>query len=285
MSYPDQPPNVHNDFQDFEAADSQQQFRQPGQSSSSWQSSMQGNQNQNQNQGNGNYQKPYQNYQNNKGNWKGGNNNGGGKPWQKNNNWQNKGQGNGQQGERQHQPPVENPAPYLPYGILGNKDPEQNTIEAFQRIIRKLESNGFIARTGGMDGIEELVERVALNHELYLPWKGFASKESKYTYNNPLVQGMAKKFHPSWDTLKPPHQAFLSKGVRVLTGQNCNSLALFLVCWSKDGVENVKDKTFESGNVGHAVAVAAAHRIPVFNLAKPDAEQRLYNFLGIEQNG
>lgn len=284
MSYPDQPPNVHNDFQDFEAGDSQQQFRQPSQNSQSWQNTLQSNQQQqnnyqgNNNQGNnGNYQKPYQ--KNN--NWKGNNNNqGGGKPWQKNNNWQNKGQN--QSGERQHQPPVENPTLYLPYAALGNKDAEQSILDSFKRIVTKLEENGYIARTGGMEGIEELVERTAANHELYLPWKSFASKESKFTYNNPLVQGIAKKFHPSWDNLKPPLQAFLSKGVRVLCGQNCNSLALFLLCWSKDGVDNVKDKTYESANVGHAVAVAAAHHIPVFNLGKPGTEERLYQFLGIQ---
>lgn len=232
---------------------------------------------------NGGYQGNKKPWQGNN-NWKG-NNGGGGKPWQKNNNWQ--GNRNNQQGgnkEFQYQPPIENPVFYKPYAVIANKDPDQNSQEVVKRIVTKLSEHGFIARCSGMEGIEEIPEKLNVSHELHLPWKNFDQKQSKFTYNNPLVQGIAKKFHPTWDSLKLVIQSFLSKNVRLLCGYQGNSLSLFMLCWSADGVESAKDKTFDTGSVGHAICVAAAHHIPVFNIAKPDAEERLYKYLGI-QNG
>ena len=190
-------------------------------------------------------------------------------------------------GNRMHQPPVENPVLYQPYAVMGNKEIPPKAMEDLIRITHKLKELGFIHRTGIVEGVEEAIDKAVYGGEVYLPWKGFGNRESKNTFNSPLAKGIAKKFAPNlnWETLKPAIQAFMAKNVRVLTGQNCNSLAMFLLCWSEDGAESATEKTFATGNLGHAISVAAAHRIPIFNLGKPDAEKRLYQFLGIQQNG
>ena len=236
------------------------------------------------------YQQPQQQYQNNKPpyqqNWKGGNSGGGG-------GWQNKGgfqrkekpfdNSRGELGQGQF-PIVEEPILYLPFAVTGNKDVPPEVIEAVGRIVRKLEEVGYTARSGGMEGLEAEATKAAIKCEIHLPWKDFAQMQSKLTFNSPLAKGIAKKFMSggNWETLKPPAQAFLAKNVRILTGQNCDSLAMFLLCWSRDGAETSVEKTFDTGSVGHAIAIANAHRIPVFNLGKSGAENRLYAFLGIQ---
>ena len=263
-----QPSEPSQQSQQYQQQPQQQQYQQP-------QQQYQQNSYQNNDQG---YQKPRSNYGGgygggNRGNYGSGNRGGYGG---------NRG-GNNEGGFKPPMPPVENPVLYQPYGIMGNKDAPPKIIDDLVRIARKLSENGFTLRTGAMEGIEQIVDGAVGNGELYLPWRDFGGKDSKNTFNSPLAKGIAKKFaaNVNWETLKPPVQAFLCKNVRVLTGQNCNSLALFLLCWSEDGAETAIEKTFATGNIGHAIAVAAAHRIPVFNLGKPDAEQRLFTFLGL----
>ena len=83
----------------------------------------------------------------------------------------------------------------------------------------------------------------------------------------------------NWDELKPAMQGFLQKNARLVTGHYGNSPAKFVICWSQDQAESQNQVTFSTGNIAHALTIAAAWHVPVFNLARPDAEVRLFNFL------
>ena len=67
-------------------------------------------------------------------------------------------------------------------------------------------------------------------------------------------------------------------------GKNCDSPCQFVICWSEDGCENARNKTKATGFVAHLIAVANELRIPVFNLANADAENRLFRYLEIDDN-
>lgn len=206
---------------------------------------------------------------------------GGQKP---NNDWQGKKQWGGQGGQSgggwQGKKPFERPKEtdmsfYKPYALAGNQDFPDSLKPVLSRILKYLERAEYTMRCGGMDGIEDFAEKETTKHEIHLPWREFANKQSKFTFTTDRAMAVAKKFFPAFDGLKPAAQKFLAKNVRVLMGNNVNSPALFLLCWTEDGVESIKDKTARTGFTGHPIAIASALGIPIFNLGKADAEQRL----------
>lgn len=221
------------------------------------------------------------NYQNNQGGQKPWQNNNGGnyqkKPWQGGSgggggSWQKKPWQGGSGFKRAEETDM---SLYKPYACTGNADCPAEILEKFDRITKKLEELGYTVRVGGMDGIEDRIEKLIPKHELHLPWRDFNGKQSKFTYNSERTFAIAKMFFPTFDTMKKGVQAFLAKNARLILGDKVVSPALFLLCWTEDGAESVKERTNRTGFTGHPIAIASAVGIPVFNLAKSDAEQRL----------
>lgn len=209
----------------------------------------------------------------------------GGNNWQGNR--QNTGGGNGGfqnkapwQGRKDWKRPEETDMSlYKPYAATGNREAPPHILQKFDELARMLEAKGYTARVGGFEGIEETVEKATTKHEVHLPFKDFNQKQSKYTWNSERAFAIAKLFHPTFDTLKKGVQTFLAKNARLIMGDKMVSPALFLLTWTEDGAESMREKSSRTGFSGHPIAIAAAINIPIFNLGKPDAEQRLKLYL------
>lgn len=233
-----------------------------------YQQNNQGYQSNNNGGGNNGYQKNYQGNNNGGGYQKNYNNNNGG-GYNKNNNFR----GGGRQQD------MSEGTLYKPYVGTGNRETPHDVIERMRATAIELERFNFILRSGGLDGVDEAMETAVKNPEIFLPWRNFNNKESKLTFNTKQSLDIAKIFHPGFDTLKDSIKAFLAKNARMVLGNNLKSQAMFVICWSEDGAETGRERSPKTGNVGHVIAIANAMRIPVFNFGKPDAEQRLRNFL------
>lgn len=169
---------------------------------------------------------------------------------------------------------------YKPYAVTGNPDAPQEILDKIDRIVRQLDSQGYYTRTGGLDGIETVAEKAATTHlELQLPFRDFNQKQSKFTFSDERVMATAKKFQPGFDGLKKGMQSFLGKNVRLVLGKGASSPALFLLVWTEDGCESGRDRNIKTGFSGHPIAIASSLGIPVFNLGRQDAEQRLNMYL------
>lgn len=211
--------------------------------------------------------------------WKnnsGGNNNRGN--FQRNNNWKGNGGGGGGYQRREKEP--EDLTLYKPYVVVANKDVPQEVISKFKQLAKELEDQGFTVRTDAADMLGSVIEAFD-KCETYLPWKGFNDKISKNTWNSERSKSIAKMFHPSFDSMKPAIQAFLARNARLVLGQDLTSPSMFILVWSADGAETKIERTAQTGQVGHHIAIANAMRIPVFNLAKQDSERRLKQYLDI----
>ena len=239
----------------------------------------------------GGYQKPAYNGGGNQGGYqKPAYNGGGGGGYQKpayngggGGGYQNKQGGGGfNRGGGGFQRPVEDLTNYImyrPYAVTGNRDTPQEVINRVRSLVTDLEKLGYVMRSGGMDGLEDAAEKATTLHEIHLPWRGFSEKESKFTYSSEACALIAKKYHPTYDQLKPALQAFLHKNVRIVLGKDLHSPALFMICWTEDGAETTRQRTARTGPTGHAIAVAAALGIPVFNMGNPDAEDRIKRYM------
>ena len=176
---------------------------------------------------------------------------------------------------------------YKPYAMASNREISTAMLGRMTELAKMLDSKGFTCRIDGAEGASSAVEPVQCRKEVMLAWKGFNEKESPFTYTPPEALELAKKFHPTFETAKPAVQTFLARNVRLVMGQTLKSPVRFLVVWTEDGAESSKDRTSRTGFAGHLIAIASAVGVPVFNLQRPDAEQRLGAWLdkyaGVEE--
>lgn len=215
-----------------------------------------------------------------------GNGGGGGyekKPWQGNNGgsyekkpWQ----GNGGGGKFQRKEEPLDPTIYLPCAVSGNKGAPPEIIAKIKELVTFISEHGFTVRTG-CDGEVELAadDAATAKRERILPWREFEGKESKLTWNSERAAVIAKRYHPTYDNMKKGVQHILGKNARLALGDKMNSPARFLLVWTEDGVESVREKTARTGLAGHIIAIASAAGIPIYNLGNPTAEQRLREYI------
>lgn len=210
----------------------------------------------------------------NSGDYRGGNNNYGSRPG----GFQRQG---GQGGFQKKEVDPDSVVLYRPYVGTGNKDIPEDVAQTFKRLAKELHELGYTLRTGCLDGTEQALESCDVTKEVHIPWKGFNDRDTKFSYVAPEAKILAARYQPGYDGLKPVIQAFLTKNVRLVMGQNVKSPALFALIWTEDGAETVQEKSIKTGSTGHVIAIASLLKIPVFNLAKPDAEARLKRYLQV----
>lgn len=168
---------------------------------------------------------------------------------------------------------------YLPYAATSEKNLPESVIPLAQKLAKMLDEKGFTARVGAMGGLEDVVELATTHHELILPWRGFADRESKLTFTRERAKAVARMFHPSYDSMKEVVQTFLAKNARLILGNTMASPALFLLTWTEDGIRSIKQKTPKTGFSAHPIAIASALGIPIFNLGDPNCENQLVQYL------
>lgn len=171
---------------------------------------------------------------------------------------------------------------YKPYTVTANKEIPEHISAKIKEYVKLLEKKNYVLRSGGMNGLEDEVEKVVSLKEVHLPWKGFAEKDSKFTYTSPTVKILAAKYMPGFEGLKTAVQGFLCKNVRMLMGTESKAPSLFMIVWTEDGCESTREKSPRTGPAGHPIAIASDLGIPIFNFGKPDAEQRLRKYLNLD---
>lgn len=240
------------------------------------------NYNQNNYQGNNNSNNNNQNYNNNSNynnkpnngynNNKGYNNNGG---------YQKKSYG----GKYQEQEvDLTNFKLYKPYSVVATKDAPRDVLDTLRNLVTMMKANGFTLRASTSTDMDDVAITTVQDSstEVYIPWKDFNNVSSKYYFNDKTCLHIAKMFHRSFDSLKPAVQAFLGRTVRMIMGKKPSNYSLFIVVWSEDGAEKVSQITPKTGYISHAISVADALHIPVFNLQNNNAIDRIRNHFSLK---
>ena len=194
-------------------------------------------------------------------------------------NWNGGNRGGGQFQRREEG----DPAFYRPYVLSGNDGAPESIVSELRELAKRLEQCGFTLRTRGMKGIESDVGDSVSKKEEHIPWKGFDEKETPYSFTTPDAKALARSVDPGFETRKPFVQTFLAANAKTVLGKNLISPALFVLIWTKDGVERLVDKTQDTGVTTHLIAVADAMRVPVFNIGKPGCGGRLVEYLRLDQ--
>lgn len=169
--------------------------------------------------------------------------------------------------------------PHLAYTGIGSRKTPPAVIQLMQGIARRLAARGFVLRSGAADGADLAFETGAENgpKEIYLPWRGFNGSRSPLFNLDNLNEAaeIAATIHPAWHRLKPSVQGLHARNVYQVLGQDLVSPSQFVVCWTPDGAQTEQERSAETGGTGTAIALAHRRGVPVINLARDGAMDRL----------
>lgn len=151
------------------------------------------------------------------------------------------------------------------YAGIGSRKIEKSTENFMIRFADVIENTSIILRSGGAEGTDKAFE------------KGVEKKANKnifYADDADLMSYFAAYlFHPAPYILSKNEYAkklMARNTFQVLGDLNSDVIepSLFVVCWTKDGVETHKQRTKETGGTGQAISIADIFNIPVINLKK-----------------
>ncbi len=150
---------------------------------------------------------------------------------------------------------------------------------------KQLALQGWTLRSGGATGADQaFAAGTALgsapgahNMEIYLPWRGFAGQKGvvasaeRFEAAERIVAGT----HPLWARLPQAHRRLHARNAFQVLGLDLESPSALVACWTPDGSETLEQTSAATGGTGTAIRLAHARGIPVFNLARENALERL----------
>lgn len=166
------------------------------------------------------------------------------------------------------------------YAGIGSRSTPPYILHLMEDIALRLHAAGWMLRTGGAEGADMAFMEGADTCHLMLPWPGFNHHDiivngrwragARYFYPTPYATDVSVQYHP-----KP---ARLSRQAQLMMGRNAMQVfgyidddgtftqpfSKFVVCWTPDGAVEKTSRT--TGGTGHAIRLANAYGIPVFNL-------------------
>lgn len=168
------------------------------------------------------------------------------------------------------------------YAGVGSRDTPAEVLTKMRQLATALEKVGYVLRSGGAKGADSAFEAGVVNQSnksIFLPYKGFNGNRSPY-YGEPSETALewASKAHPYFTKMKEGFaRSAHARNVNQVLGHDCKTPCHFVLCWTPDGAEFEGEchSTDVTGGTRTAIVIASMNNIPVFNLARPDAIDRL----------
>lgn len=182
------------------------------------------------------------------------------------------------------------------YTGIGSRTTPDTILPKMTSIATMLAKN-WILRSGHAEGADWAFELGALNYanrsktkprmEIFIPWGGYNSQlerdENPYPESPSIAQNfivpapnaelirVAALFHPAWDKCSPAAKFLHMRNVCQIAGENLDTPTDMVICWTHRGKR--------AGGTGQALRIAEYLSIPIFDLALPDTQQQLIDFV------
>lgn len=166
-------------------------------------------------------------------------------------------------------------SPPRTYAGIGSRRTPPDMLRHMTRIALRLAEHGYCLRSGGADGADAAFEAGTGQREIFLPWRGFNNNPSPLFGPTDEAIAASAAVHPRWNALKEPARLLMGRNAHQVLGADLRSHVDFVLCWTPDGCSSERERSGETGGTGQAIALADRHGIPVFNLARPGALDRL----------
>ena len=155
------------------------------------------------------------------------------------------------------------------YTGVSSRGTPGHILELMRRLANKLQSDGWILRSGGADGADSAFEHSACScKEIY-----YAADANKSAMN------IASKFHPAWHRCSPYVKKLHGRNAFQVLGAHLNQPSSMLICWTKDGCLSHENRSIETGGTGTAISIADWTSTEVINLSLKDHYDRAIRYL------
>lgn len=161
------------------------------------------------------------------------------------------------------------------YAGIGSRRTPDAVRARMTRVAERLARRGYRLRSGAAAGADSAFAVAGVPADIFLPWPGFRGHQSPLNRPTPDAFAVAALVHPAWHSLVPARQKLMARNSHQVLGRDLRQPADFVVCWTEDGCESEDERSSSTGGTGQAIALADRFGIPVFNLARPDALDRL----------
>jgi len=192
-----------------------------------------------------------------------------------------------------------NPIQRRYYAGIGSRETPHDVLNLMTSIAERLENMGYILRSGHARGADRAFELGISNPymaHIYLPWDDYGVKQYKDDPGMP-IRGL--RIAKSRKSILEDYEKMVEEGIvspnlpeahRLLHGRNYSQIygmgaephSSFVVAWTPDGAETLRELSRDSGGTGVTIKLAADFGIPVFNLRRPDAVDRLWRFVTVD---
>lgn len=159
------------------------------------------------------------------------------------------------------------------YTGIGSRETPEEIGKVMRSLSKKLESLGYILRSGGAGGADTFFAEGCKNKEIFIPWPGFAEDGIVPEYN-PFSEIILKEVHPVHSRLTPGAKKLHLRNINQVLGSDLKTPSDFLICWAK--TNNLK---IPKGGTRTAWVVAQKNNIPCFNMFLPEDLNRFKEFL------
>jgi hypothetical protein len=161
----------------------------------------------------------------------------------------------------------------ISYAGVGSRSTPIAVIRQMEAIAMQLALKGWILRSGAAKRPVPLVpdtDSADLAFERACKMVG-GRNVIRVPSSSPGALADAALYHPNWSACNDNARALHARNSLIMKGDMFDDMVRFVVCWTQGGA--VK------GGTGQALRIAAAHNVPVFNLAVHTPDQ-LYGWLG-----
>jgi len=162
------------------------------------------------------------------------------------------------------------------YAGIGSRRTPENILHLMTKIAKRLESRGFILRSGHANGADLAFERGVsddAHKDIYLPWALFNDSDSTLYELGPEAIKSVRRYHPSPDSLSSNSFKLLARDWYQVMGKESEPRSAFIICWTPEGRI--------TGGTGQALRIATDKKIKIFNLAV-SKEEAIFRFLDVE---
>ena len=162
------------------------------------------------------------------------------------------------------------------YAGIGARKTPPEILQLMTCIAAKLESLGYVLRSGGAEGADRAFEA------------GVTDSANKQVF---LADGVISidafasvgQFHPAPASLSAYVRKLMARNYHQVMGPEGEPKSSFVICWTPDGCKSHATRTRASGGTGQAVSIADYHKVPLFNLADTADRHRIEKWLFADQ--
>lgn len=157
----------------------------------------------------------------------------------------------------------------MTYTGIGSRETPKNVQAQMTELAKELENKGYTLRTGDAPAADESFRKGTEKKEVY-----------KANDANDKTRAIAREIHPNpfaMDRSKNPAYIWglMARNTNQVFGKNLDTPSDFIIAWTKDGIEDGKNRTQLSGGTGQAIDMASRKGIPVINMKNADWRSKL----------